>query len=101
MTHLLEGATFVKHQQQTSDVWVEKPVLWTFHFRTPHGRVRVVWSSTEEAHEWLLPVKGPNVTVYDMFGVECPGAKIKSGLPLVNQIAIEVARSPYYIVEGP
>jgi hypothetical protein len=101
MTHMLEGAALVECGQQTSEVWLDKPVLWTFHFRTPRGRVRVVWSNTDEKHEWMLPVKGTKATVYDMFGVECPGTKIKSGVTLEKEIVLNVARSPYYIIDEP
>jgi hypothetical protein len=101
MTKLLEGATFEKYETKTGDMWIDKPVFWTFYFKTPKGRVRVVWSNTDDPHELLVPVEGKKVTVYDLFGVECPGVKVLNAVELKNEIMLCVGRSPYYIIEEP
>lgn len=98
MTSLLENAVFEKMEKKIADEYIDSPTFWTVYFRVPAGKIRVVFGSSDEAYEMMFPA-GPNVVVKDMFGVDCPGAKTKSGLELKNEVMLNVARSPIYICE--
>ncbi len=99
MTEKLEGAKFLKWETKTDDQWLDKSAYWIFTFKKPDGRLRVVWSNSDTAHEFLLPVDGKKVIVSDMFGVECSGTNLKSGLELKGNVNLSPARSPIYVWE--
>jgi hypothetical protein len=99
MTEKLEGAKFLKFEIKTDNRWLDKPTFWIFHFKTANGKMRVVWSNTDAPHQLLLPANTPKTTVWDMFGVESPGAKVNSGIDLKDNLNLSVARSPFYILE--
>jgi hypothetical protein len=100
MTKLLEGATFVAWEQQANAELLDAPPFWLFTFTTAdHQRLRIVWGQQDALAEIILPVSGKNVRVSDLFGVEIPGAKIKSGIELEKEVVLRVGRSPMYVLD--
>lgn len=100
MTHLLGDAQFQTWEKKTDERLIDRPTFWIFHLRKPDGRhVRVVWSSTDTAHQITLPASS-DVKVLDLFGGACPGTKALTGVELKGQVSLLVARAPFYVIDN-
>ncbi len=101
LTKLLGDARFVKWEQTQDTLSFDKPTFWTFHFEKPTGRMRVIWSDQDVAHQLTLPVEGNSIMTWDMFGVELPAVNSKSGIELENTVQLAVDRCPVYLLDNP
>ncbi len=100
MTDLLADAALQSWETETDQESLERPTFWTFEFRCPTGRLRVIWGNRDAEHERLMEVTGEQVRVLDMFGVELPGVSSMSAVELQGKVLLPVGRCPLYVFDG-